>query len=345
LGEGGRVAKLLFVAFFISVSLSGIADQIAGYPYMSAALVILFFAGLKDDLVGLSPIKKLVAQVGSIALVIFGSGIYINDFYGMFGVDTLPLWVAFTITSFTMVVVINAYNLIDGIDGLASSVGLLAAIIFGSIFWISGNTELAIFSFMLAVSLFGFLLHNKEPASIFMGDTGSMLVGFVLAILAVEFISLNEISAYTELFSNSSAILPVAILSVPLYDTLRVFYRRSKRKISPFDPGKDHIHHEFLKMGLSHTKTVGIVISGMLFTIGVALLLKELNGHIMLAGVLCSTLIFYPTNGTKRRILHKIGLCPDFIDKESYLDILKNSENVKSTDSKKDEKVPSSVNL
>lgn len=329
----------IFLAFFVSVSISGYAVNIEGYPYLAAALVILFFTGLKDDLVGLSPKKKLIAQAVSIALIIFGCDVFIGDFYGMFGVNGLPFWASLIITLFTMVVVINAYNLIDGIDGLAAGIGLVASLTFGTIFWLSGASDMAVLSYMLSIALVGFLIYNREPAKIFMGDTGSLLVGFLLAILAVQFIGLNDMSGYTNIFGNSSAILPVAILSVPLYDTIRVFYRRAKRSTSPFLPGKDHIHHEFLRMGFTHTKTVLFLMLGTLLVIGIGFILKDTNSHIMLAGVLMATMTFYPTNGTKRRLLYRVNLCPSYIDKASYLPIRTTTERSNPKSSKKEKSV------
>lgn len=298
----------IFIAFFVGYSLTGFAGDFTGFPYLVAAMILLFFTGLKDDLIGLSPGKKLAVELIAVGLLIFGSNVFINNFFGIFGVEQLPFWGSILITVFTVIVVMNAYNLIDGVDGLAGSIGFIASAFFGIGFYIAGSIEMAALSYILAVSLAGFLVFNYRPASIFMGDTGSLTVGFLLSVMAVKFIGLSEVPAYTELFGQSSPILPAAILIVPLYDTIRVFYRRAKRKKSPFMPGSDHIHHELMRMGFGHT---GIALTLSACTIFVTLLavsLSSLNPNIILISVIAISLLIFPTNGTKRRILSTVGI-------------------------------------
>lgn len=302
----------IFLAFFIGFSISGMASQFAGYPYLSAALVLLFFTGLKDDLIGLSPLKKLGLEIIVGGLIILGSGVYIDSFYGVFGVHDLAFPVAFAVTLFTMIVVINAYNLIDGVDGLAGGIGIIATAYFGFGFLMAGQAEMAVMAFILSAALGGFLVFNFKPASIFMGDTGSLIVGFLLSVLAIQFIQLNEIPAFNEVFGYASPILPIAILIVPLYDTIRVFIRRAKRKQSPFSPGKDHVHHELMRMGLGHTGTAITLYVSSFFISLIAFSISSLNVNIILATTIGTALIFFPTNGTKRKLLSMLGISVHF---------------------------------
>lgn len=328
----------IFMAFFVGYSITGLAENFSGYPYFAAAMVLLFFTGMKDDLMGLSPVKKLLVEVIAGCLLIFGSDIYIHSFYGVLGIETLPFWGSVLITLFTMIVVMNAYNLIDGIDGLAGGVGAIASVFFGIGFYIAGVPEMAAMSFILATSLVGFLVYNFKPAKIFMGDTGSLIVGFLLSVLAVQFIGLNDSPSYVAWFSWSSPVVPVAILIVPLYDTIRVFYRRAKRKTSPFSPGQDHIHHEFLRMGFGHSGTAIVLYFCTALITLLAASISNLNVHLMLATVLFTSVLIFPTNGTKRRLLSGIGLDfavgPNSLDGDYSSDINKEKEGQRSGESK-----------
>jgi UDP-GlcNAc:undecaprenyl-phosphate/decaprenyl-phosphate GlcNAc-1-phosphate transferase len=298
----------IFVAFFVGFSMSGFADDMKGYPYMAAAAMVLFFTGLKDDLIGLSPAKKLAIQVVLSLFVIFGCVAVIDNFYGLFGLEAIPLWIAVPVTVFTMIVIMNSYNLIDGIDGLAAGVGIIASLLFCIGFMVADEVALAIMSLFAAASLAAFLIHNFRPASIFMGDSGSLVIGFLLAFLAIRFVGLGGNPAYVEAFGNSSPVFAVLILIVPLYDTLRVFVRRLLKKRSPFMPGMDHIHHVFLKYGRSHRSAALYLYGSMIFIAMVALSLRQFDQHAILAVSLLVSVLILPTNGSKRRILNRAGM-------------------------------------
>jgi len=292
----------------LSFSVSPWADGLGGFSYLVGALLILFFTGLKDDLIVLSATKKLVAQFTAAGLIIFGSGILIDNFHGVFGLAEIPYWVAVPVTFFTVVVVINAVNLIDGIDGLAGGIGAIASVIFGAAFLYVGQVPMAMFSFCLTGALLGFLYYNFSPASIFMGNTGSMLLGFLLSVQAIEFIALSEVPAFADLFGTASAILPVAILGFPLFDTIRVVLKRVRRRKSIFDPGQDHVHHELLRMGFSH-RNASLMLYGksvMLVVVTGILAWFKVNPNILLAAVLLSSVLIFPTNGMKRGMITKL---------------------------------------
>jgi UDP-N-acetylmuramyl pentapeptide phosphotransferase/UDP-N-acetylglucosamine-1-phosphate transferase len=292
----------LFLAFFVGFSVSGFASQMQGYSYFAAAMLMLFFTGMKDDLVGLSPLKKLLVEVAVGMMLIFGSGIYISNFYGVLGIGQLPFAVSVVITLFTMIVVVNAYNLIDGVDGLAGGIGVIASLFFGIGFFVAGDYAMAMLSAVVVAALAGYLLHNFHPASIFMGDTGSLIIGFLLAVQAIQFVGLNESVAFTTAFGPISSVMPVAILMIPLYDTLRVFILRAKRGDSPFDPGRDHIHHILIGMGMGHRKT-SLTLYAMSIAITVTTYLFSMwNVNVLVLFSVILAVVVLPGTGLKRKV-------------------------------------------
>lgn len=175
-------------------------------------------------------------QIIAVLLIIIPNGLVISNLGGVFGVHEIPYWGGILLTAFTMIVVINAYNLIDGVDGLAGGVGIIASAFFAWWFWQVGMIEASILAITLIGSLIGFLWYNFSPASIFMGDNGSQIVGFLLAFFAVSFVSKSMTAASSVPFGHIAPVLVLAILIVPLYDTLRVFIIRAYRKNHHFNP-------------------------------------------------------------------------------------------------------------
>lgn len=296
----------IFIAFVVGFGLSSYTEYYPGFGYLISGLSILFFTGMKDDIITVSARFKLIAQVISAFLVMYGSNMMITTFGGLFGVEALPEIVSVGLTLFTFIVVTNAYNLIDGIDGLAAGIGIIASVFFGIGFLVSGNIPLAVMCFFVAASMLGFLVHNFSPASIFMGDTGSLIVGFLLSIMAVKFVSLSEEALISSIFSRTAPVLTIAVLSLPLYDTLRVFTKRVISGQSPFTPGKDHVHHVLLDMGFSHAQTAIILYSGTILLATSILVLNQLNINVLLAVVILGMFLVYPTMGYKRRLFARI---------------------------------------
>ena len=166
---------LFSIIFWINLS-----KYTALQPLLSA-LLIVFFIGVVDDLISLSPFKKLVGQLLAITVVVYFSDLRITSMYGIFTIHELPYWVSLLLTAFTMVVITNAYNLIDGLDGLAASVGIVMTFFFGLLFLINNELEYVILSWSLTGALLAFLRFNFHPAKIFMGDTGSLVWFFVVS--------------------------------------------------------------------------------------------------------------------------------------------------------------------
>jgi UDP-GlcNAc:undecaprenyl-phosphate GlcNAc-1-phosphate transferase len=239
-------------AGFMLACLIAIPYQIAAdFQYYFAAAFVIFFLGLKDDILVISPIKKFIGQVLATFLIIYKGNIQIKSMYGFLGIHELPEMFSLLLTYLTIIVIINSFNLIDGIDGLAGSLGLMASTIFGFYFLQVNMPAYSVLAFSLAGSVAAFLIFNFQPAKIFMGDTGSLLLGLVNAILVVKFISVANLPE-TPYPVIASPAISVAILVIPLMDTLRVFAIRIFHRRSPFSPDRNHIHHLLLDRGYSH---------------------------------------------------------------------------------------------
>ncbi len=222
------------------------------FKYLVACMFILFFLGLKDDIVGVSPSKKLMIHLLVGFIIVYVADIRITQFWGLFEVDRLPYWLSLMLSLFVYIVIVNAINLIDGVDGLASGIGLIASLAFAFWFYRTGDQPLALLAMGLGGSLLGFLVYNFQPAKLFMGDSGSLIIGLVLYVLAVKMIEFPVKRMMIIMNQVPKPVLAMAILAYPLIDTLRVFILRASKGRSPFSADKNHIHHKLLSLGLSH---------------------------------------------------------------------------------------------
>ena len=220
------------------------------FQFYMAAFLIIFFVGIKDDIIMLSPAKKFAAQLVVAAVLMVKSHLLLTNMHGFLTLTHIDITFSYFLTTFAIVVIINAFNLIDGVDGLAGSVGMFTALVFGGFFLINGNIPYAVLGFGLAGSLLAFLIYNFHPAKIFMGDTGSLLIGLVNAILVIKFIETGN--TYTNYPINASPAVGFGIMLLPLMDTLRVFGIRILHARSPFSPDRNHLHHILLDRGMGH---------------------------------------------------------------------------------------------
>lgn len=251
------------------------------FKYLVACMFILFFLGVKDDIIGVSPSKKLLIHIAVGIILVFVADIRISQFWGLFGITDIPYWFSITLTMFVYIVVVNAINLIDGVDGLAAGVGLIASMAFAFWFYKTGDQPLALLAMGLAGSLFGFLIYNFQPARIFMGDSGSLIIGVVLFVLAVKMIELGFLKERSVAMNYvSKPVLAMAILSYPLIDTLRVFILRASQGRSPFSADRNHIHHKLLALGLSHRQTAIALYGYTLFMILLTFLMPPYTPNI-----------------------------------------------------------------
>lgn len=272
----------IFAGFSIACLLA-VQFQFGGeIQYFIAASIVIFFLGLKDDILVISPIKKFIGQVLAAFLIIYKGGIQIKNMHGFMGIYEIPELFSLLLTYFTVIVIINSFNLIDGVDGLAGSLGFMSMVIFGIYFLMADMLAYSIFSFSMAGSLLAFLIFNFQPAKIFMGDTGSMLIGLVCAVLVVKFINAANVAAL-DFHIEAAPAIGFSILMIPLLDMLRVFSIRILHRRSPFSPDRNHIHHLMLEKGLSHRT---ITLSLLLFNFAVFV------ASVMLSWLGCTLLIF-----------------------------------------------------
>jgi UDP-GlcNAc:undecaprenyl-phosphate GlcNAc-1-phosphate transferase len=256
----------IFIGLFFSVIIySSFFSTSQVIPLIILCCLLILCLGIYDDLFHLPPLNKLFGQI-FVALVLFlFVDIRIEKMYGIFGVDTLSYGISLLLTIFTIVVSINAYNLIDGIDGLAAILGLVSLFFLAYFFWIDMQFVFCVLSFSIAGSLIAFLVFNVSPAKIFMGDGGSMLLGLILSILAIQFISSAPVSR--NFYVKESPAVGFGIVALPLLDTLRIFILRISRGVSPLYPDRNHIHHMLQDIGFSHTKIALVLGSFSIFLI------------------------------------------------------------------------------
>lgn len=228
--------------------------------YILCAFILIFLVGAKDDIDPISPRKKFLGQIFAALILIFFSKIRLTSFYGIFGLTEVPLLLSFIVSLFIIILIINAFNLIDGINGLSGSIAVLMAITFGCWFFMVDRLEMASVSFALAGSVVAFLYYNITPAKIFMGDTGSLLIGLVAAILAINFIEHHQNLTESRFAMQAPPAMAAGILILPLFDTLRVFVSRMIKGKSPFKPDRNHIHHLMLDIGFTHMQATGILL-------------------------------------------------------------------------------------
>lgn len=267
------------IAIFIGISISTLLLT-TGYPIMNerivfAAMILLLFIGIKDDIMLISPASKFSIQsLAAVALVVVGD-YRITNLHGILGVTEISYAASISISILMIIVFINAYNLIDGVDGLAAGLGILGSTFFGIWFFLNGYTFLAILSLSLAGSLLGFLRYNLfgKRYKIFMGDTGSLLVGLLIVVQVIEFVELN-MNTGLPFNINGSPSVALAFVIIPVTDTMRVFSLRIFKGISPFFPDKNHVHHCLLRIYNRHYKVTLALLFLNAMIIGITLLLS-----------------------------------------------------------------------
>lgn len=264
--------------------------------YILCALIIIFLIGAKDDIVPLTPKKKLIGQILAALILIFKADVKLTSLYGLFGIGGIPEMVSIPLTLFTIIVIINSVNLIDGINGLSGSIGVIVSMTLGYWFFQTNHIQLAVIAFALSGSLIAFLKYNFSPAKIFMGDTGSLIVGLIMAILAISFIEMNKGLDHPYAFKSVPAVA-FGILIIPLFDTLRVFTIRIKNGKSPLYPDRNHIHHLLLDLGLSHMQATGVLSLVNIAFISLVYFMQHLGSFyliilLVLLATLLSTLLY-----------------------------------------------------
>jgi UDP-GlcNAc:undecaprenyl-phosphate GlcNAc-1-phosphate transferase len=304
-------------------------------------LTILFIIGLKDDLVVLSPYTKLAAQILAIGFIMLNESFRIYSLNGFLGIHEIPFWIFYLAGVFVMLTIINAYNLIDGIDGLAAIVGIVILMIYTTIFYLTNEYFYALICLTLNGSLIAFLGFNfSNTRKIFMGDTGSLMIGYIISILTLKFLALKP-EAYSELpfLLESAPIIAISILIVPLFDTARVFTIRLANKKGPFSPDRNHTHHILIDYwGMSHKKASLIIgafnlLFAFLFIVLASFSKNMITGAALIISVIILGYIFYKYDYSFHNLKRKI-----FVRKkmDKFKEIVKDKNIVKSTKKNKD---------
>lgn len=303
------------VALFIGITIAtlfGIRNYaFHDFSYILISMIILFFVGIKDDIMTITPRQKLIAQIICALILIVPGDIRLTNLHGILGFQELNYAASLVISLIAIIFIINAINLIDGIDGLAAAIGIITTAIFGLNFILIGNYQYTILCLAIIGSLTSFFIYNVfgRANKIFMGDTGSLLIGLLLSVF---FIKYNEFCLKGNgQVCNFSPVLSLAILSVPIFDLIRVVLFRIIHSKSPFAPDNNHIHHGLLKLGFSHLQSTLIIVATNLFMIGLVYILRIVDNNLLLIllvpTVLFSLLLpqlFYKFKPTKFAIHH-----------------------------------------
>lgn len=252
----------IFTGFILSINIVAGAHFTFELSYLITGLIVIFIVGLKDDLMGGKPWKKILGQIMAVSIIAVLANVRISNLYGFLGIGDIPYLLSLVITIFVLLTIINGFNLIDGIDGLASGVGILVSCVLGSWFYLTNNIACAVMCSALAGALIAFFYFNvfSKNNKIFLGDTGALTVGLILGVLVVRFLQLEQ-SAEGIAVINSTPAFVVGLLVLPLFDTLRVFSLRIAQGRSPFKADRQHIHHRLLQLRITHLQATLILIS------------------------------------------------------------------------------------
>lgn len=299
----------IFAGVIFSIILWTPFNVFGDLQYILCAFIIIFLVGAKDDIIPISPYKKLMGELLAASILVFKSNVVLTSFYGIFGVYELPQLVSISVSIFTILVIINAFNLIDGINGLSGSIGTLISVTLGTWFFLIDRIELSIVAFALTGAVIAFLKYNFTPARIFMGDTGALLLGLVCSILIIKFIEVHkEIPNHPYAF-NAVPAVAIGIMILPLFDTLRVFTMRALKGKSPFHPDRTHIHHLLIDSGLTHMQATGTLVVVNILFIFMVFFLQNIGTLALLSLVLglasgLSAILY--TSVTRRKLRHPL---------------------------------------
>lgn len=226
------------------------------------AAIIMLYTGTIDDILHLTPTSRLLIEIVVGLLLIFVGGYCLDDFHGLWGIEQIPGWLAVPLTIVASVGIINAINLIDGVNGLSSGFCIMASAMFGTLFYLSGDITMTVLAAVSAGALIPFFFHNVfgKTSKMFIGDGGTLVMGIIMSVFVIETLRHNSPSA--SYVDPNIGLIPfsLAALAVPVFDTLRVMLTRILRGTSPFHSDKTHIHHVFIDLGCSHITTTLIVL-------------------------------------------------------------------------------------
>ncbi len=286
----------IFAGTIIPLTLFSDASEFQELPYIIAGSVILFFIGIKDDILIIAPWWKLSGQVLAAMIISILAGMQITSLNLFPGMCAPGHVMTILITVLVIVFIINSFNLIDGIDGLASGIGICSSLLLGWIFIQSGIVYYALLSFILCGSLLGFFYYNvfSRKKKILMGDTGSLMVGFISSILVIRLTNLEHPSL-GGVQINSPLSLALAILVIPLADMTKVILTRIRLGKSPFRPDSLHIHYRLIDLGLNHLQVTAVLLMINAAMVSGVLVLQNLGEIVLTILIICFIIIMYLT--------------------------------------------------
>ena len=252
----------VFFGIVVGLGCASIAYDCKELFIVIVAMLIMLYVGTLDDILTLSPRCRFLIEIGTVLLLVFVGGYSLNDFHGLWGVSQIPAAVAVPLTVFASVGIINAINLIDGVDGLSSGYCIMSCIVFGVMFLLVGDKVMVSLAVVSAGALIPFFFHNVfgKTSKMFIGDGGTLVMGIVISVFVLRI--LQHGSIYETCDPGRLGLIPftVAALSVPVFDTLRVMMTRIAKRVSPFHPDKTHLHHMFIELGFSHAATTFAIV-------------------------------------------------------------------------------------
>ncbi|MGN0070098.1 MAG: glycosyltransferase family 4 protein [Prevotella sp.] len=272
-------------------------------------IMVMLYIGTADDIIGLSPLLRIVLEVMLILFVIQMDRAYLNDFHGLFGLHRLPVYLSIPLSVVAGVGIVNAINMIDGVDGLSSGFCIMACLAFGAFFCMSFDGTMTVMCVLTAGALVPFFLHNVfgKESKMFIGDGGTLMMGMLMSVFCFHTISHTSRVAYN--FPNMGVVaFCLSVLSIPVFDTLRVMIARMIRGISPFSADKTHLHHLFIEIGFSHAGTTLCVVCLNAMNMLLWLLTYQLGGNatvqllvVLVVGIANTTGFYYIV----RRLNHR----------------------------------------
>lgn len=284
----GEIPNIGGLCIYFSVMFSYLLfdySQINNNQFFLIGIAAIMVIGFIDDVLVLTPMSKLLGEAfAGIALIGF-SDLRITHLHGLFGIEQIGVVPSYILSLFILLGIINAINLIDGVDGLASGLGMLYCLFFAVYFHLVGSTSWSILAICMIGALAVFFIYNVfgKNGKIFMGDSGSLLLGYLITAFVFRFCEQNAYHVVPEIYHMSAApAVAICVLTVPLFDTIRVSLTRLKQHRSPFQPDKNHIHHLLLRTGLNHLQTTCVLLSVSLLFIGLAILGRNWNMWVLM---------------------------------------------------------------
>lgn len=259
----------VFFGVVIAIGCMSSVVDCSGLPVVIMAMMAMLYTGTMDDILSLSPGLRFVIEIVVVLLLIFVGGYCIDDFHGLWNIGRFSYWCAVPLTVVAAVGIINAINLVDGVNGLSSGYCIMACLIFGTLFFLAGEAPMTILAAVSVGALIPFFLHNVfgKTSKMFIGDGGTLVMGVVMSVFVIAILQNgSRVAAYV---NPNVGLVPftLAVLSVPVFDTLRVMSTRILKGTSPFRPDKTHLHHMFIDLGCSHLATTLAILGVNMFVV------------------------------------------------------------------------------